>query len=286
MPYFFEEQQILKLAKSQEGLNSICSFCARMKRGRLYAAMRREGYNVLALGQHLDDVVESFVMAMFFNGVMRTIKAHYTVAQEDLRVIRPFTFCRERDLRAFAAKFRMPVIDENCPACFEAPKERVRCKQLLAAQEHQNPQLFKNMKSALMPCLSVDNAKPDEQDVWTKAEPEGTSEGRAGQPPKATSKGKTRKKKGGPKVGVRWARGDDQPGGTPHADITPKVAALPTATRWGFVGLWLRQLLRIYGRAKDLIDRKVTRVVFWRVVLLAVGVMLGRLWPRRVPLAR
>ena len=38
-----------------------------------------KGYNVLALGQHLDDVVESFFMAMFFNGVMRTIKANYTL---------------------------------------------------------------------------------------------------------------------------------------------------------------------------------------------------------------
>ena len=37
---------------------SICSFCSRMKRGRIYAAARREGYNVLALGQHLDDLAE------------------------------------------------------------------------------------------------------------------------------------------------------------------------------------------------------------------------------------
>ena len=37
---------------------SICSFCSRMKRGRLYACARREGYNVLAMGQHLDDLAE------------------------------------------------------------------------------------------------------------------------------------------------------------------------------------------------------------------------------------
>lgn len=39
---------------------SICSFCSRMKRGRIYACARREGYNVLALGQHLDDLCERF----------------------------------------------------------------------------------------------------------------------------------------------------------------------------------------------------------------------------------
>lgn len=50
-----------------------------MKRGRLYACARREGYNVLAMGQHLDDLAESFLMGAFHNGFLRTMKAHYTV---------------------------------------------------------------------------------------------------------------------------------------------------------------------------------------------------------------
>ena len=40
----------------------------------------------------------------------------------DLRVIRPFVFVREKELRHFAEKSHLPVISENCPACFEAPK--------------------------------------------------------------------------------------------------------------------------------------------------------------------
>ena len=48
-----------------------------MKRGLLYNALRREGYNVLALGQHLDDFAESFIMSAFHNGNLRTMKAHY-----------------------------------------------------------------------------------------------------------------------------------------------------------------------------------------------------------------
>ena len=50
-----------------------------MKRGRIYHAARREGWNVLALGQHLDDLAESFIMSIFHNGRMRTMKAKYTV---------------------------------------------------------------------------------------------------------------------------------------------------------------------------------------------------------------
>lgn len=45
--------------------------------GILYTAARREGYNVLALAQHLDDLAESFVMSAFHNGRLTTMKAHY-----------------------------------------------------------------------------------------------------------------------------------------------------------------------------------------------------------------
>lgn len=52
IPYFYEQQPIIELAK-EKNAKSICSWCSRMKRGILYNAARREGYNVLALGQHL-----------------------------------------------------------------------------------------------------------------------------------------------------------------------------------------------------------------------------------------
>ena len=49
-------------------VDSICSFCSRLKRGRIYATARNHGYNVIALGQHLDDLAESFFMSTFHNG--------------------------------------------------------------------------------------------------------------------------------------------------------------------------------------------------------------------------
>ncbi len=59
VPYFYEEQCIIDSAASVDPA-SICSFCSRMKRGRIYATARANGYNVLALGQHLDDFTERF----------------------------------------------------------------------------------------------------------------------------------------------------------------------------------------------------------------------------------
>jgi len=155
VPYFFESQDIIDLAK-QKCATSICSWCARMKRGVLYTTARRENYNVLAMGQHLDDLAESLIMSCFYNGRLRTMKACYTVDEGDLRVIRPFVYVRERDLKEFAYQKGLPVISENCPACFEIPKERERVKTLLASQEHIVPNLFGSLLKAMAPLMSED----------------------------------------------------------------------------------------------------------------------------------
>ncbi|GFU72462.1 tRNA-cytidine(32) 2-sulfurtransferase [Trichonephila clavipes] len=104
VPYFYEEQDIVSQAAKLDKCTSICSFCSRLKRGRIYACAHRQNYNVIALGQHLDDLAESFLMSVFHNGRLRTMKAHYTDKSSSLRIIRPFVFVREKDLRTFAAQ--------------------------------------------------------------------------------------------------------------------------------------------------------------------------------------
>jgi len=153
--YFYEQQDIMTQAL-ESNASSICAFCSRMKRGRIYAAARKNGYNVLALGQHLDDLTESFFMSIFHNGRLRTMKAAYTNTEGDLRIIRPLVYVREKNLRSFAEGSKLPIIAENCPACFEAPKERQRIKQLLAQQELLFPRLYWNLKTALYPVMRID----------------------------------------------------------------------------------------------------------------------------------
>ena len=151
--YFFESHPIMETAKSKMKNNSICAFCSRMRRGVLYSTARREGYNVLALGQHLDDLAESFMMSAFHNGVLRTMKAHYVNDEGDVRIIRPLVYVRERDLRDYAMLAGLPIINENCPACFSEPKERARVKRLLASQEHVHPTIFSGLMRAMVPLM-------------------------------------------------------------------------------------------------------------------------------------
>jgi len=156
-PYFFEEFPIMEQAKESMKGDSYCSFCARIKRGLMYQVARRENYNVLALGQHLDDLAESLMMSMCHNGKIQTMKAHYINDAKDVRIIRPLVYVRERQLADFAKNANLPIIVDSCPACFTMPTEREHFKQWLLSEEKRTPNLYKNLLSSMKPMLDEVN---------------------------------------------------------------------------------------------------------------------------------
>eukprot|EP01035_Chromulina_nebulosa_P021951 gene21951-28421_t len=129
--YHYLSEPIVELAKTKLLGDSLCAFCSRFKRGLLYSCCRNFGYNKLVLAQHLDDLAESFLMSVLHNGQLRTMKANYVIDAMDLSVIRPLIYVREHQTKHFSITNHLPVINENCPVCFEQPKERARIKQLL-----------------------------------------------------------------------------------------------------------------------------------------------------------
>lgn len=159
--YFYESYPVLELAQEKMDNPSFCAFCSRMRRGMLYGACRREGYNVLALAQHLDDLAETFFMSALFGGRLRTMQAHYVNDEGDVRVIRPFIYVRERQTAAFAKDAGLPVIPENCPACFAMPMQRWGLKQKLGEFEKENTKIFGNLLTAMRPLMGKDT-KPKE----------------------------------------------------------------------------------------------------------------------------
>ncbi len=133
--------------------DSFCAYCARMKRGIMYATARQQGYRVLALAQHLDDLAESFLMSAFYEGRLHTMKAHYLNDAGDVRVIRPLVYIRERQTAEFAKQVRLPVITDNCPACFTQPTQRAHIKALLLQEELSHKQLFKTILHTMRPLM-------------------------------------------------------------------------------------------------------------------------------------
>ncbi len=153
VPYFYRSEPIMTRAQSHMQGDSFCSFCSRMRRGILYTTARTNNYNVLVLAQHLDDLAESFLMSAFHRGRLETMKAHYVTDAADLRVIRPFVYLRERQTAHFAAAAGLPVIPDNCPACFRMPTQRRHMKELLAREEREHKHLFSNLLHAMRPLM-------------------------------------------------------------------------------------------------------------------------------------
>ena len=155
--YFYDRQDIVGEAQKTltKDSDSFCAYCSRMRRGILYRTAREQHYNVLALAQHLDDFAETLMMSMFFGGKLRTMQAHYLIDAGDLRVIRPLVYARERQTRDFARNAGLPVISENCPACFAVPTQRFAMKQMLAEQEKLHPSLFASLMTAMKPLMGT-----------------------------------------------------------------------------------------------------------------------------------
>lgn len=154
LEYHFVSEPIVELASTHMIKDSFCAFCSRMRRGLMYKTARDNGYNVIALGQHLDDLAESFLMSALHGGKLKTMKAHYINNEGDIRIIRPFVYAREKQLREFSINAGLPVIEDNCPACFAKPTQRQHMKELLASQENQYPNTLQTLLTTIKPLMA------------------------------------------------------------------------------------------------------------------------------------
>lgn len=87
--------------KAAEG-QPLCSICSRMRRGFIYAAAREMGANKVALGHHKDDAVATFLLNLFYSGIIKSMPAVLRTDDDTLTVIRPLIYCRDRDLKSLA----------------------------------------------------------------------------------------------------------------------------------------------------------------------------------------
>ncbi|KAF3421132.1 hypothetical protein E2986_02676 [Frieseomelitta varia] len=177
VPYFYEEQSSGELSKTtgntenhpteEETLDAsgACSFCNRETRAQLYTIAKRHNYNVLAVGQHLDDLTEGFLVSVFHGGKLKTMKAHYYIRRQDLRVVRPFVYVREKALRQFAESKKLlaswetgssdlperPFFDRvSSPVLLQRQKQS---KELILQQERTYPRLYWSLRTALRPLI-------------------------------------------------------------------------------------------------------------------------------------
>ena len=128
--------QISKIIFDVRKEKNPCSLCAKMRRGALYNYAKERGCNKVALGHHFDDVVETFMLNLFFEGRLGCFQPVTYLSNTDITLIRPMIYMPEKDVRYFASKTELPIQKSPCPA--DGNTEREEMKKLLTSLEREN----------------------------------------------------------------------------------------------------------------------------------------------------
>ena len=103
-----------------------CSLCARMRRGILHDTAKELGCNKIALGHHLDDAAETFLMNLFIESRIGCFAPVTYLSRKDITMIRPLIYVREREAVAAAERLDLPVVGSGCPANEHTKREDVK----------------------------------------------------------------------------------------------------------------------------------------------------------------
>lgn len=152
---YFDIASILN-EKLEEG-SVPCSLCARLRRGALSGAAAKLNCNKIALGHHLDDLIETLLLNQFYSGQMASMAPVLQPEDGSARVIRPLVFVKEQDIIEYAKHKGFPIVCCQCPlACGEnthMDHKRRKIKNLLKELEKDAPEI-KNSLIASMTRIS------------------------------------------------------------------------------------------------------------------------------------
>lgn len=147
IPYHVIDTQIYEIIFNVRKEKSPCALCARMRRGALHDAIKELGCNKLALGHHYDDVVETFMLNLFFEGRIGCFRPVTYLSRKEITMIRPLIYTQEKEILAFSKGASLPVTEVKCPA--DGNTERAKMKEYLASFDKEHRGLYHRIIGAI-----------------------------------------------------------------------------------------------------------------------------------------
>ena len=125
-----------------------CSLCAKMRKGALNEEVKKMGCNKVAYAHHKDDIIETMLLSLLFEGRFYSFSPKTYLDRMDLTVIRPMMFVDEADVIGFKNLYNLPVVTSRCP--IDGATKRQYAKDLVKELNTEHPGAKTRMFSAIL----------------------------------------------------------------------------------------------------------------------------------------
>ncbi len=147
IPLFIEKNNAKEIVFDIRKEKNPCSLCANLRRGVINSIAIREGCNKIALGHNQDDVLETFILNLFYTGSIGTFSPVSYMDRTGITLIRPLIYTPEKDTKRFIKKNGLSVMKKVCP--MDGTSKRESIKQLIFTLQKDIPMIRANLFGAI-----------------------------------------------------------------------------------------------------------------------------------------
>ena len=148
VPYHIVKTDIAQIIFEERKEENPCSLCAKMRKGSLNEKLKELGYNKVAYAHHRDDVVETMLLSLMYEGRFHCFAPVTYLDRMQVTVIRPLIYVHEADVIGFVRKYDIPVVKSPCPA--DGNTKREYAHELLQSMIKDNPGVKNRMFTAIV----------------------------------------------------------------------------------------------------------------------------------------
>ena len=147
VPLFIENSHAQEIVFDIRKEKNPCSLCANLRRGIINSVAIREGCNKIALGHNQDDVLQTFLLNLFYTGSIGTFAPKSYMDRSKITLIRPLVYTPEKDIKRYIKKNGIEVMPKVCP--MDGVSKREDMKQLIFSLTKDIPMVRANLFGAI-----------------------------------------------------------------------------------------------------------------------------------------